>query len=91
MYLQELVLYNILKNRDTKGLAGVTITEMKEILADHEQFQFPEKALSAAFKRILNAEFDRIDPESIIDVDEFIVSLHKEFAEMAQKKLSQVI
>lgn len=38
MYLNELTLYNILMEQDTEGRGGVTIAEMKEILAAHEEF-----------------------------------------------------
>jgi len=67
MYLNELVLYNILVEKDTDGKGGVTIAEMKAILADHEEFMFPEQALGATFKQMLNADIDQIDPECIID------------------------
>ena len=46
MYLKELQLYNTLQEADTEGRGGVTINEMKQILAE---FQFPEEALGAAF------------------------------------------
>ena len=38
MFLNELTLYNILMEQDTEGRGGVTITEMKEILAKNEEF-----------------------------------------------------
>lgn len=46
MYLKEMELYNTLQEADTEGRGGVTIAEMKTILAG---FQFPEEALGAAF------------------------------------------
>ena len=58
MYLNELTLYNILMEQDTEGRGGVTIAEMKEILAAHQDFQFPEQALGATFKQMLNADID---------------------------------
>ena len=77
MYLKELQLYNILQTADREGRGGVTIVEMKQILAD---FQFPEEALGAAFQAMLKADINQIEPECIIDTEKFIQSLHKEFA-----------
>ena len=34
MYLKELQLYNVLREADREGRGGVTINEMKQILAD---------------------------------------------------------
>ena len=58
MYLNELTLHNILMEQDTEGRGGVTIAEMKEILAAHPEFKFPEQALGATFKQMLNADID---------------------------------
>ena len=58
MFLNVLTLYQILNEQDTEGRGGVTITEMKEILASKEEFQFPEQALGATFKQMLNADID---------------------------------
>ena len=58
MYLNVLTLHSILVEQDTEGRGGVTITEMKEILAAHNDFQFPEQALGATFKQMLNADID---------------------------------
>ena len=76
MYLKELQLYNTLKETDREGRGGVTINEMKEILA---AYQFPEEALGAAFQAMLKADINQIEPECIIDTEKFIQSLHKEF------------
>ena len=76
--------------KDLEGRGGVTISEMKEILANSEEFQFPEEALGATFKQMLNADIDQIDPECIIDTNKFIASLHKEFEGVAQRSLSQI-
>ena len=69
MYLKELELYNTLIEKDTEGRGGVTIAEMKQILA---QFQFPEEALGAAFQAMLKADINQIEPECIIDTEKFI-------------------
>ena len=76
MYLKELELYNTLIESDHEGRGGVTIAEMKQILA---RFQFPEEALGAAFQAMLKADINQIEPECIIDTEKFIQSLHKEF------------
>ena len=76
MFLKELQLYNTLQEADTEGRGGVTIAEMKQILAE---FQFPEEALGAAFQAMLKADINQIEPECIIDTEKFIQSLHKEF------------
>ncbi len=76
MFLKELQLHNTLIEADTEGRGGVTIAEMKSILAE---FQFPEEALGAAFQAMLKADINQIEPECIIDTEKFIQSLHKEF------------
>jgi len=58
---------------------------MKKILSE---FKFPDQTLKAAFKQMLNADIDSIDPECIIDTRKFIDSLHKEFEAVAQKSIS---
>jgi Ca2+-binding EF-hand superfamily protein len=63
MYMKELELYNVLQERDTEGRGGVTIAEMKQILAG---FQFPEEALGAAFQAMLKADINQIEPEKFI-------------------------
>jgi len=55
MYLKEMQLYNTLQDADTEGRGGVTIAEMKQILAE---FQFPEDALGAAFQAMLKADIN---------------------------------
>ena len=55
MYLKEMQLYNTLQEADTEGRGGVTIAEMKNILAE---FQFPEDALGAAFQAMLKADIN---------------------------------
>jgi len=55
MFLKELQLYNTLQEADTEGRGGVTIAEMKQILAE---FQFPEEALGAAFQAMLKADIN---------------------------------
>ena len=83
MYLKEMQLYNTLQEADTEGRGGVTIAEMKNILAE---FQFPEDALGAAFQAMLKADINQIEPECIIDTEKFIASLHKEFSSFGQKQ-----
>ena len=77
MYLKELQLYNTLQEADTQGRGGVTIAEMKQILAGLE---FPEEALGAAFQAMLKADINQIEPECIIDTQKFLQSLHREFS-----------
>ena len=86
MYLNELELYNTLLTKEPEGVGGVTIKEMKKIL--ETDFNFPDQTLKAAFKQMLNADIDSIDPECIIDTRKFIDSLHKEFEAVAQKSIS---
>ena len=86
MYLNELALYNTLLEKEPEGVGGVTIKEMKKIL--ETEFNFPDQTLKAAFKQMLNADIDSIDPECIIDTRKFIDSLHKEFEAVAQKSIS---
>ena len=86
MYLNELELYNTLLTKEPEGVGGVTIKEMKKIL--ETEFNFPDQTLKAAFKQMLNADIDSIDPECIIDTRKFIDSLHKEFEAVAQKSIS---
>ena len=59
---------------------------MKKIL--ETDFNFPDQTLKAAFKQMLNADIDSIDPECIIDTRKFIDSLHKEFEAVAQRSIS---
>lgn len=56
LYLQEVNLYAILKDKEVGGNGGVTISQMQEILKTHEAFQFPNNALSATFKQLLKAD-----------------------------------
>ena len=86
MYLNELELYNTLLTKEPEGVGGVTIKEMKKIL--ETDFNFPDQTLKAAFKQMLNADIDSIDPECIIDTRKFIDSLHKEFEAVAQRSIS---
>ena len=86
MYLNELELYNTLLTKEPEGVGGVTIKEMKKIL--ETEFNFPDQTLKAAFKQMLNADIDSIDPECIIDTRKFIDSLHKEFEAVAQRSIS---
>ena len=81
MYLKEMELYNTLQEADTEGRGGVTIAEMKTILAG---FQFPEEALGAAFQAMLKADINQIEPECIIDTEKFIQSLHREFENITE-------
>uniref|UniRef100_A0A7S3MP78 EF-hand domain-containing protein n=1 Tax=Favella ehrenbergii TaxID=182087 RepID=A0A7S3MP78_9SPIT len=87
MYLKEMALYNTLQDADTEGRGGVTIAEMKQILAE---FQFPEEALGAAFQAMLKADINQIEPECIIDTEKFIASLHKEFSQFASPQQSDL-
>ena len=64
LYLKELQLYNTLQEADTEGRGGVTIAEMKLILAE---YQFPEEALGAAFRSMLDMDINQVEPECIID------------------------
>ena len=82
MYLKELQLYNTLQEADTQNRGGVTINEMKAILAE---FQFPDEALGAAFQAMLKADINQIEPECIIDTEKFIQSLHKEFESFSEQ------
>ena len=56
---------------------------MKEILSTNPAFNFPEEALGAAFKAMLGADINAIEPDCIIDTEKFIQSLHKEFESIA--------
>lgn len=83
MFINEMELYQALKAADKDNQNGVTITEMKEILKSNETFQFPDEALGAAFKAMLGADIDSIEPNCIIDTEKFIESLHKQFEEIS--------
>ena len=90
MYINEMELYQALKAADKDGQNGVTITEVKDILKTNPAFQFPEEALGAAFKAMLGADINSIEPDCIIDTDKFIASLHKEFEAISERSLSQI-
>jgi hypothetical protein len=79
MFINELDLYNALLAADVDGNNGVTIQEVQEILRTNPKFNFPKEALGAAFKALLGASIEDIDPNCIIDTEKFIASLHKEF------------
>ena len=87
MYIDEMTLYERLKKADTEGQAGVTISEVNAILED---MTFPKEALAAAFKAMLGADIDSIEPDCLIDTEKFIASLHNYFADIAQRSLSQI-
>ena len=89
MYLKELDLYHILKAADTEGKGGVTINMMQHILQSHPEFMFPKEALGAAFKEMLGADIDQIDPMCIIDTEKFVQSLRKEFDGIALRTYSR--
>ena len=80
MYIDEMTLYERLKKADTEGQAGVTISEVNAIL---EEMTFPKEALAAAFKAMLGADIDSIEPDCLIDTEKFIASLHNYFADIA--------
>jgi Ca2+-binding EF-hand superfamily protein len=90
MYIHEMELYNALKEADKDGQNGVTITEVKSILKNNPKFQFPDEALGAAFKAMLGADINDIEPDCIIDTEKFVASLHKEFEAISQRSLSQI-
>lgn len=90
MYLKEIELYGVLQQADQEGRGGVTITEMKNILQNSEKLQFPEEALSAAFRAMLGADINQVDPQCIVDTEKFIASLHKEFEDIVNRSLSQI-
>ena len=83
MYMSEFELHVALKKADKDGQNGVTITEVKEILSTNPAFNFPDEALGAAFKAMLGADIDAIEPDCIIDTEKFIQSLHREFESIA--------
>ena len=91
MYLKEIELYGVLQQADQEGRGGVTITEMKTILQTNEKLQFPEEALSAAFRAMLGADINQVDPQCIVDTEKFIASLHKEFEDIVNRSLSQIL
>ena len=68
----------------------MTITEVKSILSNNPAFQFPDEALGAAFKAMLGADINQIEPDCIIDTEKFKASLHKEFESIAERSLSQI-
>ncbi len=62
MYLNEITLYGILKDADVSQKGGVTISQMKEILKTHPEFELPDEALGSTFRIMLGADIDSIDP-----------------------------
>lgn len=67
----------------------MTIGLLNEILMSNEEFKFPQNALSSVFKQMLGQDIGHIDPECIIDTEQFIKSLRGEFVDMATKTLSR--
>ena len=55
----------------------------------HQDFQFPENALGATLKAMLGADINQLDPECIIDTDQFVVSLRKEFESICERSISK--
>ena len=89
MYIKEFKLYDLLKQYDTEGKGGVTIGLLNEILISHEEFKFPPDALNSVFKQMLGQEIGSIDPECIIDTEQFIKSLRNEFDGIVSRTLSR--
>lgn len=90
MYIHEMDLYKAMKDADVDGQNGVTITEVKQILSQNSSFQLPEEALGAAFKAMLGADINTVEPDCIIDTEKFIASLHKQFDQIAERSLSKI-
>lgn len=89
LYIKEFRLYELLKQYDTENKGGVTIGLLNEILISNEEFKFPEDALNSVFKQMLGQEIGTIDPECIIDTDQFIKSLRNEFDGIVARTLSR--
>lgn len=88
MYLNEMRLYEILKEADVEHKGGVSIVQMKEILKTHPEFELPDEALGSTFRIMLGADIDSIDPQCIIYTEKFVASLHKEFETIIMRTLS---
>jgi len=89
LYIKEAKLYYKMREKDFEGKGGVTIGLLNEILMSDENFQFPQNALSSVFKQMLGQDIGHIDPDCIIDTEQFIKSLRGEFTEMANRTLSR--
>lgn len=88
MFFKELSLAAVLKKMDTAGKGGITIQQMKQLLQVHQDFQFPENALGTTLKTMLGADISQLDPGCIIDTEQFLASLRKEFSSIAQRSIS---
>ena len=89
LYIKEAKLYYKMRESDFEGKGGVTIGMLNEIRMSDENFKFPQNALSSVFKQMLGQDIGHIDPECIIDTEQFIKSLRGEFVDMAAKTLSR--
>ena len=89
LYIKEAKLYYKMRDKDFEGKGGVTIGLLNEILMSDENFQFPQNALSSVFKQMLGQDIGHIDPDCIIDTEQFIKSLRGEFTDMANRTLSR--
>ena len=75
-------------NKESKPVVTV-IGLLKELLMSDENFKFPQDALDTVFKQMLGQDIGNVDPECIIDTEQFIKSLRGEFVDMAAKTLSR--
>lgn len=89
LFIKEAKLYDLLKTYDTEGKGGVTIGFLNEILISNEDFKFPPDALNSVFKQMLGQDIGQIDPECIIDTEQFIKSLRNEFEGIVTRTLSR--
>jgi len=77
IYLKEYKLRGLCEQADTEKKGGITIAQVKQILVSQD-FNFPEDALDRIFQQELKVDITQVDPDTLIDYNQFLVSLRKE-------------
>ena len=78
IYLKEYKLRGLCEQADTEKRGGLTIAQVKHILMASPEFSFPEDALDRIFQQELKVDITQVDPDTLIDYNQFLVSLRKE-------------